>query len=176
MRLAAVAVVATALHTGCVPSAFRAGQPPLDADGYALRERLAHEVPQAMDAALRITTPPGVTVDAGGHEYGGTSGEQEWTVHVRYVHADGRAEPLPATRYEAVMREVELYLRPEFAANGITVTAATPPRDPAATGFVIRYSRANGKVAGELVALIAPSDRYEGRTKLTVVATAWRTE
>ena len=179
MRLAAAAVVATALHAGCIPAGFRVGQPPNDDRSYVLRNRLMDVVDRAMNDAVKASAPAGVKVEPIGWTSSGSSGEHEWSIHVCHVHADGRAEPLPASSYEPVMRAIEAALRPEFEGKDIEILATTPTRParerPGAVGFVMRYSRAKGAVAGEVVGLIAPSERYEGRTKLTVATTEWRT-
>ncbi len=179
MRLAAACVVAAALQSGCVPAGFRVGQPPVDVDSYTLRNRLMDVVDRAVTDAVKASAPAGAKVEPIGWTSSGSTGEHEWTTHVRYVHSDGRAEPLPASSYEPVMRAIETALTPEFVGTGFEILATTPTRParerPGAVGFVIRYARANGAVAGEVVGLVAPSDRYEGRAKVTVVTTEWRT-
>lgn len=173
MRLAAACVVAVALHAGCIPGDFRVGQAPGDDGWYVMRNHMMDAVPRQVTTAVLAAAPPGTKVAELGWLSSGSSGEHEWTRHVRYHHPDGRTEPMPPgwtrrtrdTLEHAILTDLEnVELHP------------APPGEPSADDrFEIHYSRADGTVAGDVVGVIEPSSRYAGYTTVRVVQTEWRT-
>lgn len=174
MRPAAACLVAVALHTGCVPAGFRVGQPPVDDGWYVMRNGMMDAVPRHVNTALTAAAPPGSKRNELGWTSSGSTGEHEWTRHVRYEHPDGRTEPLPPDRIRTVRNAIEHGILTELPAG---TEVHPPPSDPPAEDrFVIRYSRANGAVAGDVVGRIEPSRQYAGYTQVTVVQTEWCTK
>ena len=175
MRLAAAAVVVIALQgAGCLPAGFRVGQPPIDDGWYTLRNRLMDAVPRHVNTAVIAAAPPGTTVVELGWMSSGSSGEHEWSRHVRYAHPDGRTEPLPPGWTRQVRNAIEHAMLTEL--GGVEVHPSLPTEPVAEHRFLIRYTRANGGVGGDLVGRIEPSERYAGYTKITVVQTEWCTK
>lgn len=173
MRLAAACVVAVALQTGCIPGDFRVGQAPIDDGWYVMRNRMMDAVPRHVNTAVIAAAPPGTKVAEVGWLSSGSGGEHEWTRHVRYHHPDGRVEPMPPGWTRTIRNALDHAMLTEL--ENVELHPAPPDERPAEDRFVIRYSRAGGVVAGDLVGVIEPSRQYTGYTTVRVVQTEWRT-
>lgn len=174
MRLAAACVVAVVLQTGCIPGDFRVGQAPNDDGWYVMRNRMMDAVPRHVNTAIIAAAPAGTKVAELGWLSSGSSGEHEWSRHVRYHHPDGRVEPMPPGWTRTVRNALEHAMLTEL--GNVEVHPPQPGEPVAEDRFLIRYTRADGEVGGDLVGRIEPSREYAGHTKITVVQTEWRTE
>jgi hypothetical protein len=172
---------------GCLPTGFRVGMPPVDRKSHEVRNKLGQVVPDGLKAAARAAAPPGTVPEFRGESCSGTSGEEEWSVDVRYVRPDGSVAP---TDREACVRALAAgYV---VVTNGMLGTSAGTlwlpdaptsgaglPTDGSgehAVAFVVSYNRRNGAVVGEVVGRVSPSPTYPGFTRLKVIASEWCTE
>ncbi|MFO0800224.1 MAG: hypothetical protein U0804_22380 [Gemmataceae bacterium] len=173
MRLAAACLVAVALQTGCIPGDFRVGQAPMDDGWYVMRNHMMDAAPRQVNTALIAAAPAGTKREEVGWTSSGSSGEHEWSRHVRYVHPDGRVEPMPAGWTRRMRDTLEHAMLTEM--ESIEYHPPRPDEPVADDRFVIRYTRANGAVAGDVVGVIEPSRQYAGYTTVRVVQTEWCT-
>ena len=161
---------------GCLPAGFRVGMPPVDRNNHEVRNKLEFIVPGALKDAARAAAPPGTVPEFRGESCSGTSGEQEWSVDVRYVRADGTAVEVDRDRLPPAMAKVRDAVTDGVGGSSAEAVGATTRLPDDGRVFVLRYTRRGAAVGGEVVGRAEPSTTYTGFTRWSVVASEWCTE